>query len=43
MLRVGVEVVVYGVEEGVAADFGGAARGVVDVIFLQGDEVGGTG
>lgn len=36
---VGVEVVVYGMEEGVSGDFGGAARGVVDVVLLEGDKV----
>ena len=40
---VGVEVVVDGVEEGVSGDFGGAARGVVDVVLLEGYEVGGAG
>lgn len=35
-----VEVVVDGVDERVAARLGGAARGVVDVVALEGDEVG---
>jgi hypothetical protein len=39
VLAVCVEVVVHGVEESVAADLGGAARGVVDVVLLEGDEV----
>lgn len=39
MARVGVPVVVHGVEEGVAADFGRAAGGVVDVVSFEGDEV----
>jgi hypothetical protein len=43
VLRVGVEIVVHGVEQGVAADLGGAARGVVDVVLLEGHEVVGTG
>ena len=38
-----VEVVVDGVEEGVASNLGGAARGVVDIVVLQGDGVGRTG
>ena len=40
--RVGVEVVVDGVDEGVAADLGGAAGCVVDVVALEGDEVVGA-
>jgi hypothetical protein len=43
MLAVGVEVVVDGVEEGVAADLGGAAGCVVDVVFLEGHEIVGAG
>jgi hypothetical protein len=39
----GVEVVVDGVEEGVAGNLGRATRGVVDVVVLEGDGVGGTG
>jgi hypothetical protein len=39
----GVEVVVDGVEEGVAGNLGGATRGVVDVVVLECDGVGGTG
>jgi len=42
MLAVGVEVVVDGVEEGVAADLGGAAGGVVNVVTLEGHEVVGA-
>lgn len=42
-VRNGVEVVVDGVEEGVASNLGGAAGGVVNVIVLKGDHVGGTG
>jgi hypothetical protein len=42
VLGVGVEVVVDCVEERVAADLGGAAGGVVDVVLLQGDEVVGA-
>ena len=41
--RVGVEVVVDGVEKGVAGDLGGAARGVVDVVALESDKVVATG
>ncbi|KAI3481829.1 hypothetical protein L1887_55537 [Cichorium endivia] len=40
---VGVPVVVDGVEERVAADFGAAAAGVVDVVALEGYEVAGAG
>lgn len=40
---VGVEVVVDCVQEGVASDFGGATRGVVDVVLLEGDHVVGAG
>lgn len=36
---VGVEVVVDGVDKGVAGDLGGAAGGVVDVVALEGDKV----
>jgi hypothetical protein len=43
VVAVGVEVVVYGVEEGVAADFGATARGVVDVVLLKRDHVVGAG
>jgi hypothetical protein len=43
VLGVGVEVVVHSVEQGVAADLGGAARGVVDVVLLECDKVVGTG
>lgn len=32
-------VVVDGVEKGAAVDFGGAARGMVDVVVLEGDLV----
>lgn len=39
----GVEVVVNGVEQSVACNLGGAARGVVDVVVLEGDGVGGAG
>jgi hypothetical protein len=39
VLAVGVEVVVDGVEEGVAGDLGGTARRVVDVVTLEGDHV----
>ena len=39
MLGVGVEVVVDGVEDGVASDLGGAAGGMVDVVALEGDHV----
>ena len=38
-----VEVVVDGVEKSVTSDLGGAAGGVVDVVVLEGDGVGGTG
>lgn len=38
-----IPVVVDGVEQCVAADFGGASRGVVDVVALEGDEVVGSG
>lgn len=41
--RVGIEVVVDSVDERVSANLGGAARSVVDVVALQGDEVAGTG
>ena len=40
--RVGVEVVVHGVQQGVAADLGGAPRGVVDVVALEGNQVVGA-
>jgi hypothetical protein len=43
VLAVGVEVVVYGVQERVACDLGRAAGGVVDVVLLEGHEVVGTG
>lgn len=44
MARAGVvvPVIVDGVEEGVATDLGGTARHVVDVVVLEGDEVGGA-
>ena len=42
MAAVVVEVVVDGVQERVALDLGGAAGGVVDVVALEGDEVGGS-
>ena len=38
----GVEVVVDGVEEGVAGNLGGTTRGVVNIVVLEGDGVGGT-
>jgi hypothetical protein len=43
VLGVCVEVVVDGMEEGVAGDLGGAAGGVVDVVALHGDEIVGSG
>lgn len=39
VLAVGVEVVVDGVEEGVAGDLGATAGRVVDVVTLEGDHV----
>jgi hypothetical protein len=39
VLAVRVEVVVHGVQEGVAADLGGAAGSVVDVVLLEGDQI----
>lgn len=39
VLAVGVEVVVDGVEQGVAGDLGAAAGRVVDVVTLEGDHV----
>ena len=39
VLAVGVEVVVDGVEQGVAGDLGAAAGRVVDVVALEGDHV----
>lgn len=41
--RVGVPVVVDGVEESVAGHLGATARGMVDIVVLEGDEIGGTG
>lgn len=43
VLAVGVEVVVDGVEEGVAGDLGATAGRVVDVVTLEGDHVVGAG
>ena len=40
--RVGIPVVVDGMDERVSADLGAAAGGVVDVVVLHGDEVGGA-
>ena len=40
---VGVPVVVDGVEKSVAADLGGAAGCVVDVVALEGDEIAAAG
>ena len=40
--RVGIPVVVDGVNERVSADLGTAARGVVNVVVLHGDKVGGA-
>lgn len=42
MPRVSIEVVVHSVQQGVAADLGGAPRGVVDVVALEGNQVVGA-
>jgi hypothetical protein len=43
MARVGIPVVVDGMEQGVATDLGAAARGVVNIVTLHCDQIVGSG